>query len=238
MGRHAGKTRWLGMWTRSGRHSDEPLFDEMPDAKVAPLPEYEPEPYEGAEPSVERTRPFPVHLDPAIDLQPDERHKRSRLWASAGLAAAVALTTFGACSALSTDPDTRSQSQAPAAIGPSDPDEPSEDPPDGPEPEPASTTTVTAPGVPVTTTASPRREPAPTVTVSPSGPIPAPAARPVPTVTATRTITQQPYAEPQPTVTVTETRYRPRPRVTVTITIRVPSLFNSGTPSPTPEGTP
>lgn len=232
MGAHSGNRRWLGLWTHTGRHSDSPVLES----------EY-PEPAEHTAEYVARHADR-IYTDPVTEIQPEHRHRRSRLWGSVALATAVVCALVAAVVILSTYPGS-GRDGAPAAIAPSPHDEPSESPLADPEPD----TEPPAAGAP---TETPQRQaPSPTgsqsapqtpagtatVTVTPSGPAPAPVrpSGPVPTVTTTRTVTQTPDAgygpEPAPTVTVTrtvratETRFLPRPRVTVTVTVSMPSLL-------------
>jgi cytoskeletal protein RodZ len=222
MGAHSGNRKWLGLWVRhSGRHSDSPILES----------EY-PEPTEH-EPEYLARHADRIHIDPVTEILPEHRHRRSRVWGSIALIAAVATALVSAyLIRVITNPGTSPSlaDRAPAAVSPSPHDEPSDVPVDGaertPEPTAAATEPVTTPSAPQTPAGTH------TVTVSPSGPAPAPVRpEPAPTVTTTRTVTQPAAAEPQPTVTVTrtvratETRYLPRPRVTVTITVPVPSLL-------------
>lgn len=228
MGAHSGERRWFGLWTHTGRHSDSPVLEtESEYPEPAPLSD------EYMARHADR-----IHTDPVTEILPSHRHRRSRIWGSVVLAAAVATGLVAAVIIVSTHPDTRPTGQGPAAVLPSPHDEPSEDPLGDPEPD----SQPPAAGAPSETPQ--REEPSPTaaqspagtatVTVTPSGQAPAPVrpSGPVPTVTKTVTQPAAPYApEPQPTVTVTrtvratETRYLPRPRVTVTITVSVPSLL-------------
>jgi hypothetical protein len=232
MGAHSGQRKWLGLWVRhSGRHSDSPILESET-----------PEPIEHTKEFVARHADR-IHTDPVTEIFPEHRHRRSRLWGSVAVTAAVVAVIIGAYLIRATSPGTSPSlaDRAPAAVSPSPHDEPSGDPLDGAEPSPEPTAGATEPmttGQPSGSRSAPQTPAGTaTVTVTPSGPAPAPVrpSGPVPTVTATQTVTRtpdQPYApEPQPTVTVTrtvratETRYLARPRVTVTITVSVPSLL-------------
>jgi cytoskeletal protein RodZ len=224
MGAHSGDRKWLGLWVRhSGRHSDSPILES----------EY-PEPTEHESEYTARHADR-IHIDPVTEILPEHRHRRSRLWGSIALIAAVAIALVSAyLIRATTGPGTPPSlaDRAPAAVSPSPHDEPSDVPVNGAERTPEPTAAASRPVA--TPTAVPSPQGTRTVTVTPSGPAPAPVrpSGPVPTVTTTQTVTQPAAApEPQPTVTVTrtvratETRYLPRPRVTVTITVSVPSLL-------------
>ncbi len=229
MGAHSG-ARKLRSLRRSiqirntGRHSDKPILEQ------------EPARFRAASSGKHRAAVSEARRANAVP-EPDHRHKRSRLWLSAGLSAAAVAVVIAASILVSTQPDTTPpDGRSPVVIGKT---------PDGAESVPESVPTephTSDPSEPATALpVSPEtngQAPAAVPTVTVSGPAPAPVrpsgqapAAPGPTVTRTETVTQRAAPGPTATVTVlktvraTETRYLPGPRVTVRVTVSVPSLL-------------
>lgn len=233
MGSHSGSRKWFGLWTHTGRHSDTPVLE--PDS-VQAIPEPE-QPATGRHAagrrSADATAAITRLLDPVDTVTPGSRHRRSRVWTSAGLVAAVALITTGAAALMSTQTDTQMPTrQSPVPAGPRSPDPLSADSPLAAPESPVQTMDPlpgsgqgTSPESPSAANSEPRSGTVPTVAPSTYPVTPSPGPR----VTVTRTVPAS-SPEPQPTVTVTETRTRflPLPRVTVTVTVPVPLPEPSG----------
>lgn len=229
MGTHSSSRKSFRFRIRhTGRHSDTPVLE--PDRVHVPEPAGR---HAAGRRSADATALLTRYPDPVDAETPGSRHRRSRVWTSAGLCAAVALVTAGSVIVVRTQTDTQMPTrQSPVPAGPRSPDPLSRDPllavPESPvqtmDPLPG-TRQGTSSESPSAAKSQPRSATVPTVAPSTYPVTPSPGPR----VTVTRTVPAS-SPEPQPTVTVTETRTRflPLPRVTVTVTLPVPLPEPSG----------
>lgn len=229
MGAHSGARKWFGLWTHTGRHSDDPILE--PDQEPDPEPERSgrhraPEPVRRSASATAATVRLP---DPVDGIAAGAHHRRSRVWTSAGLSAAVVLISFGACAAFSTQTDTQMPNRRTLPT-----ETPSQNRPSTPVPladaerhtEPPDPLPGTRQGTSAESPSGSNSQPLPATvpTVAPSTDPITPSPRP--RVTVTHQVPASP--QPQPTVTVTETvratetAFLPLPRVTVTVTLPVP----------------
>lgn len=230
MGSHSGSRKWFGLWTHTGRHSDTPVLE--PDSGHTPEPEQHHGRHAARRRSEDATAAHTLPLDPVSTVTPDGRHRRSRVWTSAGLCAAVALVTTGAAALVQTQTDTQIPTrQNPITAGPRSSNPPSSHVPladaerhtEPPDPLPG-TRQGTSPESPSAAESEPRPATVPTVAPS-TDPI---TSSPRPRVTVTETVPASPSPQPTVTVTQTRTRFLPLPRVTVTVTVPVPLPEPSG----------